>query len=638
MTETSWDELVREGTELVQSLAGEIWTSFGPGDAGVTILHQFCHGLTSLNYELGMPVEDLLASPDGQEKSAIPSPGEALARDPIARDDQRRLLIDRLPGLGNAWLEPRRNACGDPTGVQAIFLYAAPPLPGVHEEASPRPGLAEQAARLFGRCRPLGEDVDQVVMMKPAVTRVEAMIEMDGSAHSDSVMAAALVALASWLTPEPRRRGLRSVLAAGEPLGPLLRGPAPANGLIDLPPPPRRRLDLDGVRIRLAGVRGVLAVERLAVTIDGERLSQGTVIELEPARYFSLDSGLERDEPGLTLTLASEAQPADTPLVMARLRDFWAELRRPRDTQAEFEGLRIATRAPHLSSFPSTASGLPAVYGVGARGCFPDAPPERRAQAKQLSGYLGLFDYLLAGMHERLAALGALTRARPADALPSRPLIEILPELGPLLHSGKAERIDLYDLDAAESVADLVLALRGEDELLIPIPPGLSAEAAQQRRIAVKRDLALALGHSGRADGGELDRTAPALVGGTERRCRILLGCRSHFDRASRPLLMIADHVMLGGAARPMSATALVHLADPAWDKAPFRAAVEAMVRANVPAHIAVETRFVDRPGLVAFCASYRRLLRGGRKRSEALAGSLVERLERWDELVREAH
>ncbi|HEU0100328.1 MAG TPA: hypothetical protein VFQ67_16335 [Allosphingosinicella sp.] len=625
----SWEDLVREGLDAVQLLAGRGWTNFGASDPGVTILHQLCFGLGELNYRLGLPAENLVAGADESAASAFPTPLEALTRDPITRDDQRRLLIDRLPGLANAWLEPQKDETGEPTGVQAIFLYPAPDLPGVHAEARPVAGLPEQAARLFRRIRPLGEDVGRVAVMRPAATRVEAIVELDGSVPPEAVVADALIGLSCWLTPEARRVGLEKALASGRPLGPPWRGPALARGLIDLPPPARRRLDLDAVRIRLAGVRGILAVERVDVSVDGERLRPGEAVELEAGRYFSLDGGLERDEPDLVPTLSGEPQQVDSREVLARLRDYWADRRGLRDLPAEFGQSRIAGRAPDLSRLPSTASGLPAVYGVAVRGLPAGAPPERSAQAKQLSFYLGLFDYLIAGMNERLADLGALMRAGPTDRLPSRPLIEMLPELGPLLRPDEAGLVELYFLDAAERIADLVLALRGEDELVIPIPPALSAEAAQVRRIRVKRDLAQALARAARSDEGDLEAAAPAVVGAAEKRCRILLGCRGHFERGSRPLLMIADHVVLGGA-RPMSATALVHLPDPAWDRAPFRAAVGRMVRANVPAHVAVETLFVDRAGLVAFSASYRRRLRGHWRCAEPWVGDMVERLDGW--------
>src|SRR5438552_7772168 len=100
-----------EALRFIQQLSGEVWTDYNEHDPGVTILEQLCYALTELSYRAGFPVTDLLAGPDGRidtRRHALHMPRRILPGDPVTANDFRKLLVDRVPGLGNVWLEPWR--------------------------------------------------------------------------------------------------------------------------------------------------------------------------------------------------------------------------------------------------------------------------------------------------------------------------------------------------------------------------------------------------------------------------------------------------------------------------------------------------------------------------------------------------
>ncbi|MEM7035817.1 MAG: hypothetical protein AAF570_02485, partial [Bacteroidota bacterium] len=117
--------LKRQGIDMTQELAGDIWTDYNEHDPGVTILEQLCFAITELSYKTGMSVEDLLYAkrrePFNSHDNAFYSPEKAFPSAPLAVNDYRSLLIDQLyPNVRNAWLVPLESGA---FGVNMSGLY-----------------------------------------------------------------------------------------------------------------------------------------------------------------------------------------------------------------------------------------------------------------------------------------------------------------------------------------------------------------------------------------------------------------------------------------------------------------------------------------------------------------------------------
>ena len=146
-TGLDYQALLAQGTALVQQLSGSIWTNYNYSDPGVTILEQLCYALTELSYRADFPVQDLLGAP-GTGHITLPRQGLYPARaimpvNPVTQNDLRRLVIDRVPELGNAWFTPV--PAGDAGGVSGLYRIAVSlpqrdcecELPGSRQEEIP---------------------------------------------------------------------------------------------------------------------------------------------------------------------------------------------------------------------------------------------------------------------------------------------------------------------------------------------------------------------------------------------------------------------------------------------------------------------------------------------------------------------
>src|ERR1700744_5839141 len=109
MNKPDFAALRQEGVALVQALTGTVWTDYNLHDPGVTILEALCYALTDLSYRTDFPIADILADPAGRirfEDNTFFSKADILVSNPVTATDYRKLVIDQVPEVYNAWLEP----------------------------------------------------------------------------------------------------------------------------------------------------------------------------------------------------------------------------------------------------------------------------------------------------------------------------------------------------------------------------------------------------------------------------------------------------------------------------------------------------------------------------------------------------
>lgn len=624
----SFDALKREAIAAVQRFAGAAWTDFNAHDPGVTIVEQLCYALTDLAYRADFPIADLLADAGG----ALPAgpfglhpPWRALAAPPVTIADFRRLLLDRVAGLGNVWLTPRAPSADAPAeGLYDIRLHAALPLPGVHPVDHPRyRRLAERVRRMFQHHRPLGEDIGSIAVLRPLRTVIGATLHLDRGARPEAVMADTLYHLALALAPEPHRIDLAAIGAGTSPDA-LFEGPLPLNGFL----PPGALADKPATIViaaladRIADVPGVLGVRDAHLWVEGAGVCADGTFAVDGAHYCSLDAGLDRDGP-LPIALSVGGRPCtvDRGEVLRRLLALWTRHRERFALKAAYRQaypMPVGT-ARALDAFTPLAAHFPNVYGLGNGH---DAP--NGAAAAQLLGYLAIFEMTMVDYCDRLADLRGIVAGAPLHDGPigSAALRARIPALAHLAPPGGGGD----DPDAPrrlpparrEALLDFLLALYGEDAGDVPLPPPLrpGSAAGTAYRIEVKHAL---LGHVAalaRRRGRGCDYRAPPAarrIAGAELRTRILLGDHDVASARRRRRIALVEHLMLrprtaerladeqGAYRYAMAVSAVIQLPRAALADRDYRRQIEAVVREAMPAQLGLHVHFVDRTEWRAF-------------------------------------
>jgi hypothetical protein len=552
--------LIAEGTDLLQKLSGAIWTDYNYSDPGVTLLEQLCYALTELSYRAAFPVEDILGAPVTghialQRQGMYPA-RSIMPVNPVTQNDLRRLIIDSVPAVRNAWCIPlTTNDTNGISGLYRIVVIAA------RDEAEPlavdyayvdtsrtafasrRQETIERVLDCYGAHRALCEDVHTCCVVTGIPTRISANVQLEDGCDPDSVMAQLLFAVGLAFMPEPKRTSLNRQLASGATTSAIFNGPLMLRGFIpddQLHALPREVVVADLLAVMVT-VDGVLSIDGLTVQVGDNpyEYSVTEVIPLPDDHLLQLDNDGPTGLAGVRL-LYEGALCTPHPLRVRRLLDrAWAEQRRTYPLWSDYKAAYKSPtgRGQALKAYSSIQNQFPATYGVGAYGLPGNADAARRAQAKQLKGYLMPFDQLMANYFAQLAFVPTLfsIRAGGEQTYAVQSLLGIVPNVEPLLFPGYREALETLAAqrdplaERQSAVLDFLLSLYAQK--LVAPPPSMGdstyREAQNAGHIAAKQKLLLQMVPATRDRGRAMDYRHGSYrrdVAGLEIRCRIELG------------------------------------------------------------------------------------------------------------------
>lgn len=556
--------LREEGTEIVQRLSGKVWTDYNEHDPGVTTLEQLCYALTELSYRAAFPVPDLLAEPDGRidtKRQALFIPRRILPCNPTTEGDYRKLIVDRVRGVANVWLRPYRPQ--DPSkavaGLYDILLYA----PGIDPcacdgELAPA-AVRRRVRRVYSRHRNLCEDLHSVRLLKPLRAAVYADVTVERARAPEATLAEILFNLGNFFAPELRRVPLKTLLDLGVPPDEIFNGPLLRNGFItdDQLRPKAAEIPVPEVVSVLASTRGVATVGGVWVGVgDGGTPYRGNESVPVPANsILRLDTRPGRLRGGFTIRLLKdgiEYEP-DPLRVRRELDKLWADYRRTYRLMPQYREYFPDPRGTYrdLSRYYSIQNQYPDVYGIGEYGIASGATEARRGQAKQLKGYLLVFEQLLADFFAQLARVKDLYSTEYAlrHTYFYQYLNDSVPNVEPLLKEdyrrGLRHIIAGQDANAARRnrFLDFLLALYAERLDASSVAGGArddepaDDERLLRAKLALLRHMVVSTHDRGRGF-DYMAAAAPRNVAGMEIKSRIQLGM-SAYDH--RPLVDFLD-------------------------------------------------------------------------------------------------
>ena len=402
--------LKTRGQEIIQRLAGEVWTDYNEHDPGVTTLEQLCYALTELSYRAQEPIEDLLTAREDEgidaRRQGLFAPQAILPCSPRTERDYRKLIVDRIKGVANAWLTPCRAAARHGvSGLYDIELYA----PGLDQPSAN--ALRRSVRRLYTRHRSLCEDVHavRVLALVPAV--LGATVTIDDAHEPEVVLASLFYRLGCALGPEPRRQSLQALLDARQTPASIFTGPALRNGFItddqlqDRP----GEFTIGQLTQIIVATDGVAGVRHVSLAIDGAAIDSGgqTTLVVPPRSMLRLDTQPAGGRFSIRLFRGGVECTPDAVRVKRELERRWFDHRRTYSLRAESDRLLAIPRGRYVDvgNYSSIQEQFPSAYGINGYGVASEATLERRAQARQFKAYLLVFEQLLADSFARLEGL-----------------------------------------------------------------------------------------------------------------------------------------------------------------------------------------------------------------------------------------
>ncbi|MFN0317187.1 MAG: hypothetical protein ACKVQA_19375 [Burkholderiales bacterium] len=425
--ETSFEALRAEGIRLIQSLSGRIWTDYNLHDPGVTILEQLCFALTELCYRVEFPVADHLAGADGKidfHALALIGPAKVFPCRPTCIADYRRALLDRIDTIENVWLSASR---GNRKGAGKSFYHglyrivvkrAEEILAPQISTTSGKDPVEDEVLAVYRRNRGLCEDVGEVTVAAPADYELLADIDIEGTRSPVEIAAEIYVQCARAMAVGLSFESFEQALERGDAVEDILNPRYSERGVLGdeaLITADRGQLFVGDLVTRVKVIDGIRRVRHLALRAANGAACTGTLTwdpqlsapRLHPPSEAGQLNNIALFRGGSRLELSARE-------VRARYQDLRASTSRRTHGPQNLETLLPQPRGTFrdLQSYTSIQNQFPAVYGINAEGLPASSTAERRAQARQLKGYLALFDQIMADAAAQLHHLRDLLSIR----------------------------------------------------------------------------------------------------------------------------------------------------------------------------------------------------------------------------------
>jgi hypothetical protein len=409
--------LRQQAISLLEQMNGGKWTDFNLHDPGITILEVLCYVLTDLGYRANYSIPELIASAGSGSYQSLYSAPNILTCHPVTLTDIRKIVVD-VEGVKNAWIEPLRSAADFyyHSGKHEIRLTPDPPatlpviLKGVYQvliETSDLAGIdgsivRRNVALRLHQNRGLCEDFVDIKVLEPQFIQVQIAIEIGPVEDAVDLMARVFEAIEDEFSPVIRLAGSRELQQAGWAMEDIFDGPRLHRGFItpDAFQSAERRTTVNSADLirAIMDVPGVRAVRSINLTSGGK--GDAWSLPVDPQKVQRLDAV------GSTFILEREGIIAAVDFSRARVvyeERLSGKNASPILAENDKSFAAPAGRDRAIAKYYSLLQHLPPAYGVGEAGLSESASDERKARARQLKGYLLLFDQLLANEFAQLA-------------------------------------------------------------------------------------------------------------------------------------------------------------------------------------------------------------------------------------------
>lgn len=405
-----------------------------------------------------------------QEEDNFFTPDQILTCNPVTELDLRKCLLN-IKGVRNAWIKPYENyhlvfselqkqwdvrlepppkepdtpqsqALLETTGNQesqsgpwlhglySVLLDLDPPIyfDACGQPYQPLGRILDEVKAVLNCYRNLCEDFHELIVLGEEAIAVRGEIELDGSVDANDVLVEILIQIQTFLAPSIQFHSLQELLDRGKNPAEIFAGRPSAiarhdahapsyktenHGFIDTEeleaitlPTQLHTSDLYHI---ILDVPGVQAVRKLSIQsyINGLAQSPEQSWSLNLAANYRPVLGL--DQSNLALLKGGLPTSIDHEKVKRHYNQKKLNALKAYRDEADLDlAIPQGTYYPDLATHYSIHHDFPLTYGISEDGLPETALPLRKAQAKQLKGYLVFFDQMLANYLKQLSQVREL--------------------------------------------------------------------------------------------------------------------------------------------------------------------------------------------------------------------------------------
>lgn len=579
-----YDLLLEEGLTYVQKYSGKIWTDYNYHDPGVTFLEYLTYALTDLGYRTNFPIEDLFLfgtdNFDSIKENLLFGPAAAFSSSPIQVSDYRKLIIDRIKLVANAWVIPIQDHKMGLKGLFEIFIECSEDLSDIELHY-----LKKEVADLFHANRLIGHDLEEVYILKKVYLSLEGAISIESDALGELVMAKMYAALDAYINPQVQFHDPMNLWKEqGFSPEAVFTGPLPKFGFVfeDALTEKIDAIYLSRIKELILSVEGVKEIRSLQLFKNGLPVFDNFVRfeKIEFPKITYLDEFTDAFQSKVLLLKNNVTYEVD-PIITKQLLSTEVSS----STKFYYQELQYDDKLPlgrftleQVSQHYPIHNELPQFFGVGKNGVSQNESREVQASALQVSAYLYFFEQIMASYLAQLSGLRVLFSPNNSsetyfNQLPKEisNLDKLVSDMDALEKSMKEDSSGLSEdsLDRRNRLLDHLLARFGErfDEVsLKKIGRSNSLESSEDWALSVlqtKVNLLTAIIELGQTKARGFDMKAAEIwdctnLSSIEKRIGLSLGIKDFSRRTiSAPLM---EHFQVEGAKKQIGDWSLVNL------------------------------------------------------------------------------
>jgi hypothetical protein len=413
------DRLKQQAVKLIQQVAQDTWTDHNPHDPGITLLEVLCFVITDLSYRLSFPLSDLLQPATEEENLHYYwTDREILPSSPVTSADWQRLIID-FEGVKKAWVATPQNTHGA-MGLKDIFVEAQPWL-----ARSQYPALAQRIRKRVISERNVGDDIHQIVFLPIKKIAEKMNLDLEQGSQPETVVLDVIRRLQNTLSPSVSQQHPSDLHHQGLSGETIYDGPLLKHGVIQIEnlthTQPVEKIfasDLMVEILQTRGVRRLTHLELLSPSVNADSSNTNTEdnawsIDIDQQEGVSLDVN-NTVEQQLLLYIDGHRVYLDNTMKERILSLTNGQITTALEAHSEANPAPNAARPTldgryrHLKKYQTLQKEFPQIYGLSSADIAQSESPERRAQIRQLQGFLLLFDQILANQFSQLEHIRVL--------------------------------------------------------------------------------------------------------------------------------------------------------------------------------------------------------------------------------------
>ena len=408
--------LKEEGLAYIQEISGNEWTNLNPSDPGVTILDQVCYALTELGYCNDFPIKDILTHKDDKLKTKhqFYLPDKILTTSPLTLNDYRKYVIDGIKGVRNLMIEPVKVNNNVLKGVYKTYIAADMSLS--EDDLS---DLPKAVFYLLNTSRNLTELFLMPKLLTPKTYQLSGRIDIEDINNLKQAITQIQEDISNFIFPQVPQYGYHELKNNGVATNDIFEGPILQNGWIQTADLGDKKNEINAVDINkiIAGVKGVKLQETISFTDN----TSGTnsvkavfyeILQIDIPGSLQLPENTPKEEalPNLLIYYNNkrvEGNELDNAIAFAERMEKVTPDNRSVTTAKLKPGIPKGTYRD-INTYYSIQNTFPEMYPVGLNAINDNAPNTKKAQSRQLQGYLTLFDQVLANQFSQLANIHKL--------------------------------------------------------------------------------------------------------------------------------------------------------------------------------------------------------------------------------------